>query len=100
MRSYSGKLLPREKREYNYRTSRARVVIENTFGILVARWRILLSKINCFPENVEKIVLAAIALHNFIELNASEGSSYCGQKDLWTEKTPTAIFVQEIGEKK
>ena len=59
MRPYPGKLLSREKRVYNYRTARARVVIENAFWILVARWRIILTKINCFPQNVEKIVLAA-----------------------------------------
>jgi len=85
MRSYPGKLLSREKRVYNYRTSRARVVIENAFGILVARWRILLTKINCFPENVEKIVLPAIDLHNFIKLNSSEGSSYCSEGFVDTE---------------
>lgn len=77
MRPYPGKLLSREKRIFNYRTSRARVVIENAFGILVARWRILLTKINCYPENADKIVLATIALHNFIKLNSVEGSSYC-----------------------
>lgn len=77
LRAYPGKLLDTPKRIYNYRISRARVTIENAFGILVSRWRILRNSITCFPENAEKIVLATIALHNFIKKNNQSSQLYC-----------------------
>lgn len=67
MRPYSGKSLVNEKRKiFNYRLSRARRIIENTFGIMVARWRIFQTTINAEPERVEKIVFACVALHNYL----------------------------------
>lgn len=55
LRAYPGKRLTLDKKIYNYRISRARVVIENAFGILVARWRVLRSSLNCTPGNAEKV---------------------------------------------
>ena len=69
MRPYSGKSLVNEKRKiFNYRLSRTRRIIENTFGIIVARWRIFQTTINTEPERVEKIVFACVALHNYLML--------------------------------
>ena len=67
MRPYSGKALTNEDRKiFNYRLSRARRTVENTFGILVARWKVFQKPIEAKPEKVEKIILAAVALHNYL----------------------------------
>jgi len=76
MRPYPGVNLDRTRRIFNYRLSRARRVIENSFGILTARWRVLLNTLEFSPENCESIVLACIILHNFIMLN-DHARRYC-----------------------
>ena len=74
MRPYPGKL-SEEQRIYNYRLSRARRVVENAFGILVARWRLFRSPIRATKENVMRYVLAAVCLH--IYLRQTENAMYC-----------------------
>lgn len=65
LRPYPGKELDDKRRIFNYRLSRARRIVENAFGILCARWRIYFTMIGCNPENVDNIIKATIALHNF-----------------------------------
>ena len=74
MRPFPGKLTE-EQRIFNYRLSRARRVIENTFGILVARWRLFRGPIRADRENVLRYVLAAISLHNYLRL--TDSATYC-----------------------
>lgn len=66
MKPFSRATLTNERRIYNYRLSRARRVIENTFGILASRFRVLYTAINMDVENIEWVVLASCALHNFL----------------------------------
>ena len=69
MKPYPQQHLSREKRIFNYRLSRARRVVENALGILANRFRVFLTTINLSPENVEKIVVASCALHNYLRTN-------------------------------
>ena len=65
MRPYPGKDLSQLQRIFNYRLSRSRRIIENAFGILVARWRIVRQPIIAQPDTVVTFVKACIALYNF-----------------------------------
>ena len=78
MRPYPGMkrgTLDESRSIFNYRLSRARRVIENSFGVLAARWRIFRRFIRASAENVEKYILATLALHNY--LLQTDNAGYC-----------------------
>lgn len=60
---------------FNYRLSRARRVVENAFGILIQKFRILYGRLQVNPENADKIILAACVLHNYLRNDRSENTS-------------------------
>ena len=66
MKPYPGKCLLEDKRIYSYRHSRAKRTIENSFGILSAKWRIFRRPIRAGVDTVEKIIKAAVCLHNYL----------------------------------
>lgn len=67
MRPFPASALNDERRIFNYRLSRARRCIENSFGILAARWRIFHRVINADPKNAETIVLGKHSIH-FVQI--------------------------------
>lgn len=71
MKPYSGDNISPNKVIFNYRLSRARRIVENAFGILASRFRVLLNVINLSPEKATIITLTACYLHNFLRRNNS-----------------------------
>lgn len=72
---YRGNNLPGKQRNYNYRLSAARRVVECTFGILAMKWRILLTTIYQVPETVNNMIKCMCVLHNtIIDLEGSQKS--------------------------
>lgn len=59
---YSG--LTKKQRVFNYRLSRGRRVIENTFGILTSKFQIFHRSIKMLPEGVQRVIAACVVLHN------------------------------------
>jgi hypothetical protein len=66
--------LSRSKRIFNYRLSRARMSVENAFGVLAAPWRIFCRPIDSKLETVNNITMACVCLHNYL---VGESSNYC-----------------------
>ena len=54
------------QRNFNYRLSRARRIVENAFGMWAQRFRVFLTTINLRPKIVEKLVITACILHNML----------------------------------
>jgi hypothetical protein len=66
LKPYPHRNLNHQQRIYNYRISRARRCVENAFGIMASRFRVLLSAMCLQPKNVDNVVLACCSMHNML----------------------------------
>ena len=62
---YAGVALSPQQLKYNQVHSSTRIVIENAFGQLKGRFRVLLKQIELGTSNIEVVVVACCTLHNF-----------------------------------
>lgn len=66
MRPYPRDRLNSEKRVFNYRLSRARRIVEATFGVLARKWYVYHKDFECKIATVDKIIKATCVLHNYL----------------------------------
>jgi hypothetical protein len=103
MRPYPRKNANKENQIYNYRRSRARCTVENAFGILVSRFRVLEKPICTKVDTVKKIVRTTCAIHNWLRVNSdsnyfAESLIDCEDVDNCTVKPGTwRIETQRLG---
>jgi len=74
IKPYSRSALSDKRRIFNYRLSRSRRVIENTFGICASRFRILRRSMVGKVEHVTEVTKAIVVLHNFL---IDDRNMYC-----------------------
>lgn len=90
MKGYTGRL-SREEESFNVYLSSARNVVEQAFGRLKGRWRILLKRADIYYKFMPTVVVAKCALHNFCETH-SEG--YGASWDQAVTESESVLFPQ------
>jgi hypothetical protein len=85
LKPFPHKNVPGPNRVFNYRLSRARRIVENAFGIISVRFRVLRRPIELMPENVTKVVLSICALHNFLLSRKESTKIYAPSKTFDTD---------------
>ena len=83
MKPYSKRGLTEGEEIFNYRLSRARRIVENVFGILGNRFRVLQSSISGACVDTNQVVLACCVLHNLLRRECPRG--YLSHQDVDTE---------------
>ncbi|XP_028416966.1 protein ANTAGONIST OF LIKE HETEROCHROMATIN PROTEIN 1-like [Dendronephthya gigantea] len=68
----NGANLNRSQRRFNKTLSSARSTVERAFGVLKARWRILLKRLDNRFENIPDVILSCCILHNFCQKAGEE----------------------------
>lgn len=87
LKPYPFRNQPAPNRIFNYRLSRARRVVESTFGIVAKKFQILRRPIRLCPNTVEDAVLAICATHNFILSTSDSRAPYLHSEFLDVEST-------------
>lgn len=83
LKPYAHKLLSQRQLIFNYRLSRARRLVENVFGIVSSRFRVLKTEIYMNVDAVTDVVMAICILHNLLRQKC--GASYMGAGTFDTE---------------
>ena len=78
--------LTAQQKTYNYRLSRARVVVEHAYGRLKGRWHCLLKRNDINVHDVPTVVAACCVLHNICE---TRGENF---EDQWMQDVDNVLL--------
>ncbi|XP_057654748.1 putative nuclease HARBI1 [Diorhabda carinulata] len=85
--------LTKKQKIFNYRLSRARRIVKNTFGILVSLFRVFDKPIALNIDKVNEVIKACCALHNWLRTRSSH--SYT-PTDAWQSRCQTNQALQNV----
>ncbi|XP_059187930.1 putative nuclease HARBI1 [Centropristis striata] len=86
MKGYPEGGLSEDQRHFNYCLSRARMVIECSFGRLKSRWRCLSKWLDVDIMNVPYVITACCVLHNMCEVQGD----VCEDQDVFEDNQEDA----------
>lgn len=84
LRPYPGRRLQDDLRIFNYRLSRARRIVENTFGILTQTWRVYCRRLQVSAGTADSVIKATCILSNYLrseDRNDTEAESHEDDED-------------------
>lgn len=64
------------QRNFNRKLSSVRIVVENAFGVMSARFRVLRKPIALQPSEASRVVMTCVLLHNFLRKSSNSRSIY------------------------
>lgn len=76
-----------DQRIFSYRLSRARRTVENAFGTLCNKFRVLLT------SKVEKIILATVVLHNYVRRTFPENNNHASNSAAFLREQRDASLI-------
>ncbi|XP_068119739.1 putative nuclease HARBI1 [Hyperolius riggenbachi] len=91
LKPYPLKNINYERKIFNYRLARARRVVENAFGILANRFRVLHTAISLRLDKIDIVVYACCVLHNY--LRRQHGGTYLPTQAVDYEDLQTGEIV-------
>ena len=81
-----------QQHTYDYRISRGRIVAENAFSRLKARWHKLMKRNDMYVHNIPVVAASACVLHNIHEIHHDQFNDAWLVDDDGLAQKPTTVF--------